>query len=202
MSGFFLGSLCMLGGYAVLMNADLIFVKHLFDPDEAGRFAQVATIGRSVIFLPMPIALVMFPKVIASGPSTRASRVTLLKAMGLVGLLIGSAVAVTVAAPWLPLRIVYGLRDPDPEQLRLLVLTVCAMAPLALTFLLMNYEIAQHRFALIGFLILCAALYIGGVVLWHDTVRQIVLVLGAVSTLSAAGFGAAILWRAGRRTAG
>jgi len=197
--GFFFRSLLMLGSYAVLMNADLIFIKHLFTPDEAGVFARAATIGRSVIFLPMPIALVMFPKVITSGPSTWDSRVTLLKALGLVGLLIGSAVGVTVAMPWLPLWVIYGIKDPEPEMISLLILVVCSMAPLALTFLLMNYEIAQHRFSMIWLLVLCAILYIGGVVVWHDTMEHVVWVLAGVSSLSAIGFSIAIVWRAGRR---
>ena len=198
-SGFFFRSLLMLGSYAVLMNADLIFIKHLFTPDEAGEFAKAATIGRSVIFLPMPIALVMFPKVITSGPSTWDSRITLIKALIMVGILIGSAVAVTVMLPWLPLLVIYGLSDPDPELIRLLIIVVCSMAPLALTFLLMNYEIAQHRFSMIWLLVACAALYIAGVIQWHDTMEQVVWVLAGVSTLSAIGFSIAIVWRAGRR---
>jgi O-antigen/teichoic acid export membrane protein len=197
--GFFFRSLFMLGSYAILMNADLIFVKHLFTPEDAGVFARAATIGRSVIFLPMPIALVMFPKVITSGPSTRDSRLTLINAMGLVVLLIGSAVAVTIAVPWLPLWIMYGIRYPEPEMSRLLILFVCAIAPLSLTFLLMNYEMAQHRFAMTGLLALCALLYVGGVMLWHDTMEHVVWVLAGVSSLSAAGFAVSILWRAGRR---
>ncbi|HMO50494.1 MAG TPA: hypothetical protein PKE26_01405 [Kiritimatiellia bacterium] len=197
--GFFLRSLLMLGSYAVLMNADLIFIKHLFTPEEAGTFARAAIIGRSVIFLPMPIALVMFPKVITSGPSTRDSRITLIKALVLVALLIGSAVGAIIAVPWLPLWIMYGIREPDAELVRLLIMVVCAMAPLALTFLLMNYEIAQHRFSLVWLLAGCAWAYIGGVVIWHETMEQIVWVMGSVSLLSAAGFSAAIVWRAGRR---
>ncbi|HMP89347.1 MAG TPA: hypothetical protein PJ991_04050 [Kiritimatiellia bacterium] len=197
--GFFVRSLFMLGSYAVLMNADLIFIKHLFHPDDAGEFAKAATIGRSVIFMPMPIALVMFPKVITSGPSTRDSRLTLLKALGMVAILIGTAVGVTIAMPWLPLWIIYGIKEPSPELVRLLYTIVCAMAPLALTFLLMNYEIAQHRFTMIWLLVVCAILYVAGVVIWHETMEQVVWVLAGVSTLSAVGFSAAIIWRAGKR---
>lgn len=196
---FFVRSLVMLGCYAILMNADLIFVKHLFTPEEAGLFARAATIGRSVIFLPIPIALVMFPKVITSGTSTLYSRMTLLKAIGMVSLLVGSAVGVILLMPWFPLWVIYGIRDPDAEMISLLVLFVCAMAPLALTFLLMNYEIAQHRFGMTWLLMACAACYVAGVALWHETMEQVVWVLAATSTLSALGFTLALLARAGRR---
>lgn len=195
--GYFFRSLFMLAGYAVLMNADLIFVKHLFTPEETGEFARAAIIARSVIFLPMPIALAMFPKVISSGPSTRDSRLTLLRAAGMVSGLIGSAVAAVFIVPWLPIWIMYGIRHPDASTMRLLVLMVAAMAPLALTYLLMNYEMAQHRFRLAWLLGGCAIAYIGGVILFHDTMEQVVWVLGAVSSTSAVGFAAVILARAG-----
>jgi O-antigen/teichoic acid export membrane protein len=196
---FFIRSLLMLGCYAVLMNADLIFVKHLFTPEEAGLFARAATIGRAIIFLPIPIALVMFPKVITSGPSTRYSRITLLKAAGLVGLMVCGAAGVIVLMPRLPLWVLYGISDPDAETIRMLKLFVCGMAPLAMTFLLMNYEMAQHRFGLTWLLMACAILYIGGVACWHDTMEQVVWVLAGVSSLSAIGFAVAILFRAMRQ---
>lgn len=191
--GFFVRSIFMLGGYAILMNADLIFIKHLFSPEEAGTFARAAIIGRSVVFLPMPIAMAMFPKVISSGPSTRESRVTLLKALALVALLTGSTVGVVVSAPWLPVWVIYGIRDPDAEMVRLLIMLVCAIVPLAFTYLLMNYEMAQHRFVGSWLLAACVLLYIGGVALWHDTMESVVWVLGVVSIISAGGFLAAIL---------
>lgn len=193
--GFFVRSIFMLGGYAVLMNADLIFVKHFFSPEDAGIFARAAIIGRSVIFLPMPIALAMFPMVISSGSSTRESRITLLKALAMVGILVGSAVAVVIAAPWLPVWIIYGIREPDAELTRLLVMLVCAMVPLAFTFLLMNYEMAQHRFRCSWLLGVCAVLYVGGVTAWHDTMEQVVWVLAVVSTISAIGFLLVIVMR-------
>jgi O-antigen/teichoic acid export membrane protein len=189
----------MLGSYAVLMNADLIFVKHYFSPDDAGKFAKAATVGRSVIFLPLPIALVMFPKVISGGTDKRDSRATFLKSLGLVVFLIIGAVGMTMTFPWLPLHILYGIRDPDPELIRLLIYVVCAMAPLSLSFLLMNYEIAQHRFAMTWLLAFSAFLYIAGVALWHDTMEHVVYVLGTVSTITTVGFCAGILLRARHR---
>jgi len=197
--GFFVRSLFMLGSYAVLMNADLIFVKHYFSPEDAGIFARAATIGRAVIFLPLPVALVMFPKVITTGPSTRDSRMTLIRAIAMVALLIVGAVGAIILMPWLPLWVMYGIRYPDADTTYLLILFVCSMAPLSLTFLLMTYEIAQHRFGKTWLLAFCAAVYVGGVVMWHDSMEHVIFVLGAVSVLSAVGFSASILWRASRR---
>jgi O-antigen/teichoic acid export membrane protein len=187
---YFINSLLLLAGYGILMNSDVMLVRH-FQPDEAGLFSRAATIGRSVVFLPMPIAMAMFPKVISSGGSTHGSRTTLLHAFGLVALLIGAAVAATCALPWLPLRVLYDVSEPTPEMIHLVRVVTLAMSPLGLTYLLLNFEMAQHRFQTIPWLLILATAYLGGVALWHDTVNQIILVLGAVSLLSAILFAAA-----------
>lgn len=198
---YFVRSIIMLGSYAVLMNADLIFVKHYFAPEEAGVFAKAAIIGRSIIFLPMPIALVMFPKVITSGPSTRESRLTLLKSLLMSGLLVGVALTVTLSAPWLPLLLMYGIHEPDSVMIELLIWIVCAMAPLAIIYVLMNYEMAQHRFGLAPVLMLCGLLYVLGVMIWNDSMKHVVYVLAAVNILSLMSFVMAIAWRLFRQHA-
>ncbi len=191
-SHYFLSSLLLLGSFGVLMNCDVMLVRH-YHPDLAGHFSWAATIGRSVIFLPMPIAMAMFPKVISTGGSSQASRSTLLKALGLVGGMIGTAVAATWILPWLPLRILYKVADPTPEMTHLVRVVALAMSPLGLTYLLLNFEMAQHRFQTIPWLLAAAAAYLGGVWLWHDTVDQIILVLGSVSLFSAIVFVVAFL---------
>lgn len=192
LGAYFIRSLVMLGAYGLIMNCDVMLVRHYL-PDEAGHFAWAATIGRSVIFLPMPIALAMFPKVISTGGTSRTSRRTLLKAVGLVGGLIACAVGATWLLPWLPLLVLYKVTDPTPEQLHLVRIVVLAMSPLGLTYLLLNFEMAQHRFGTVPWLIVLAALYLGGVAVWHDTVGQIVAVLGIVSAATAAVYVLALL---------
>jgi len=181
---YFLQSMLLLAGYGVLMNSDVMLVRH-FHPDAAGYFAQAATIGRSVIFLPMPIALALFPKVISSGASSPASRQTLGRALAMALLLIGSAVAVVWLVPWLPLRILYGVREPSAELMQLVRWVCLAMSPLGLTYLLLHFEMAQHRFTAVPWLLACAGGYLGGVVLWHASVTSIVVALGSAALASA-----------------
>lgn len=190
---YFLQSMLLLAGYGVLMNSDVMLVRH-FHPEAAGYFAQAATIGRSVIFLPMPIALALFPKVISSGASSSASRQTLGRALAMALFLIGSAVAVVWLAPWLPLRILYGVREPSAELMHLVRGVCLAMSPLGLTYLLLHFEMAQHRFQAVPWLMACAVGYVVGVVVWHATVNAVVLVLGCAATASAIVF-AAMLFR-------
>jgi|APTNR8051073442_1049403.scaffolds.fasta_scaffold00016_190 O-antigen/teichoic acid export membrane protein len=182
--GYFLQSMLLLAGYGVLMNSDLMLVRH-FHPDEAGYFAQAATIGRSVIFLPMPIAMALFPKVISSGLASAESRRTLGRALAMAAVLIGMAVLMVWLLPWLPLRILYGVKEPAPELLALVRWVCLAMSPLGLSYLLLHFEMAQHRFEAVPWLIACALAYVGGVYLWHDTVLHVVAVLGGAALTSA-----------------
>lgn len=180
---YFLQSMMLLAGYGVLMNSDLMLVRH-FHPDEAGYFAQAATIGRAVIFLPMPIAMALFPKVISSGQASAASRQTLGRALLMAAGLIGLAVLMVWLLPWLPLRILYPTTNTTPEILALVRWVCLAMSPLGLSYLLLHFEMAQHRFEALPWLILCAIGYVGGVYLWHDTVLHIVIALGTSALAS------------------
>jgi ABC-type proline/glycine betaine transport system permease subunit len=87
----------------------------------------------------------------------------------------------------------YG--DIDPQTGNLFRLMIWALTPMAITYLLMNFEMAQHRFKSTPAMIFCALLYVGGVTLWHDSAEQIIGVLAAVSTLSAIAFAVGIPWR-------
>jgi hypothetical protein len=65
--GYLSQSLVMLSAFAVVMNIDVMLIRHYL-PEEATRFARAATLGRAIIFLPMPIAFALFP-VFCSRPS-------------------------------------------------------------------------------------------------------------------------------------
>ena len=80
-------------------------------------------------------------------------------------------------------------------MIRLVRWVVCAMAPMGLTYLLTNFQIAQRRFKPAYVLLACAAGYVAGVTFFHETVWQVVLVLGIVSTLSAVVLIAGLPWR-------
>lgn len=181
---YFLKAMFMLAAYGLLMNCDVMLVRH-FHPESAGEFAWAATIGRSVVFLPMPIAMAMFPKVISAGGMTRSSQLTVLKALGMVVAMVGAGMAVTLIWPGLPLFILYKIREPSPELEHLVRMVMLAMSPLGITYLLLHFEMAQHRFETVPWLIVLAAAYLGGVALWHHSVLAIVAVLGAVAVLSA-----------------
>lgn len=176
-------SLAVLSGYAVLMTADIVLVKIFFEPELAGVFAQAATIGRMVVFLPVPIAAALFPKVVSMGPATANDRRLLWKAMGYTTVLIVSAgLACTILAR--PIWWGFTGAWPDQTTLSLLRWVVWAMAPLGMTFLLLNFELAQSRFRAPASLLVLAVCYIGLVSVWHESLFHILYILSALNITS------------------
>jgi O-antigen/teichoic acid export membrane protein len=186
MGGYFLQSLVALAGFAVLMNADVLLVKRFFGPNEAGLFARAGTIGRIMVFLTTPIAMAMFPKVASKGESGAPDWRHLLHATLYAVLLLGGAAAAASLAPGLPLWILYGDRQPDASMILLVRAMTWAMAPLGVAMVLLNFEIAQHRFRAAWGLVVCAAAYLAGVAVWHRFMWQVPLVLGPASTMALA----------------
>lgn len=47
-----------------LVSSDILLVKHLFDPHNAGLYAGLALVGKVIFFLSAPIGTVMFPMLV------------------------------------------------------------------------------------------------------------------------------------------
>lgn len=167
-------------GYSLLTSSDVVLVKRFFEPDLAGRYALVAMIARMVFFLPMPIAVAMFPKVVSnSGRSVDASR-TFRKAMlATITVLIVSAAAIEC----FPSFFIRFLTSGDPVVLTpLLRLLVVAYLPFPIFTLLLNYELAQGRALRVAWPMLAAAvIYILLAKFLHGGLERIIYTLGGAS---------------------
>ena len=191
---YFLRYMLAMLGYAVLVSADVFLVKHFFDPDPAGRFGVAAMAGRLIIFLPQPIAGVMFPKVVSAGDASERTGRTLVKAVMLVGLIVVAAAVFCTLFPVWTLWVLSG--DRLPELAPVFRAIVWAFCPISILFVLVNFELAQRRFVVAIPLLLCAAGYVTGVYLWHSSFLQVVTVLAISGTLALASAVALLPWKA------
>ncbi len=159
---YLLFSCLSLVGYGLLMNFDTTLAKHLFPADTAGLFAKAATIARTAVFLPVPIAAALFPKVATDGTLPPDTARLLRRALLYAGLLVAAAATACLLLPSLPWYILYGPCSPGdaPRAHSLVRAMTLAMSPLALSYLLLNFEMAQNRFRRPLLLLPCAALYI------------------------------------------
>ena len=111
---------------------------------------------------------------------------TFFKAVMLSALIIAGGALFCTLFPQVPILILFRDNAPTTEMIALVRFICWAMAPLGLVFILMNFELAQHRMACVVPLAICAAGFIGGVVLFHGSLWQVASVLLAASMVSLA----------------
>jgi len=175
---YFMLSMLALLAYSVLMNGDVVLVKIFFSAEaDYGDYARASAIGRMIVFLVQPLAMALFPKVVAKGVATPAHKKTLLRALLMAGGMIAIAVALCAVFPHIPLNIIFGDIASDSRSANLLRIIAAAMAPLGLAFMIVNYELAQHRFRFLFPLSACAVLFVLGIALFHASIWQVAGIL-------------------------
>ncbi len=187
-------SFIVLACFAFLMNADVLIVKRFFDGHTAGMFARAGTLGRIAVFLPMPIAAALFPKV-AGCSAEKSSIPALLKALAGAFILLAAAAGACSIWPRLPLGIVYGDWQPSADMLLWFRGLLWALTPLGLVYVLVNFEMAQKRFGACYALGLCCLAYALGVLRWRETPCQIIAALAVVGVAALLWMLAAVFWQ-------
>jgi len=170
--------LAIFGAFAVLTSLDMVLVKHFFEPVAAGYYAAAAVVGKAFLLLPVAMVQVLFPKASAGHVAEENTAALLNQSLGLTFL----AVAAGAAAVWLLAGTVilslFGAAFNHPETIQLVRWFGPAIAPLALVYVLLHYNLAVHRLRLAWFLIGDIAVLAAGLTLWHASLGQVLAVLG------------------------
>lgn len=170
---YLLQSLLPLMAFAVLMNADVVLVKHYLPQDE--EFAFASTLGRTVAFLSMAVATAMFPKVSSSGEMTGEHRKIFFQSFGYTALFVAAATLACLLIPRLLLRILFGIQDATESLMSLTRLMAVAMAASALLNVTVQFLLAQRRFGAGLTTAAACLLYLLSSACFHQTPRQIAL---------------------------
>ena len=166
-------------GQAIIMNIDLILVKHFFPSYEAGQYAAVALVGRVLFYASWAVIHAMFPVAAQEGAGT-PSRAMLAVPLGLVASIFVGFIGVLTIAPGMVMKTLFGPGFAQAEPL--LALYATGTAAYAIAVVLMAYEMA-HKIANTGWLqIVFAALLIAGISLFHHTLHQVIVVLITLMT--------------------
>ncbi len=133
------------GSVLFLINVDLLLVQGFFPSSVSQFYAAAETIGIAVVMLCVPVAAVMFPKLVRSRATQSSSDALRLTLIGTA--LIGGAAAIFCSIwPQIPLRILMpAYLDAAP----LLPWFMWAMVPVTLYNVLINNLIARERWAVI-----------------------------------------------------
>lgn len=160
-----------------LMNLDLLFSPRLLGGDAFVHYGKSATLARSVLFLPMPLVLAMFPRAVVSP----RRRMLLQPAAMALGLSVGLAAAVSLF-PGLALRLMYGVSGDG--FIRLLRPYAWAGVPLAMTTVLSQYLWARHATRPLAWLAPIAVAYAAG--LWFTAPGRPDRMIGWLAAASSA----------------
>lgn len=179
-------TLLTLGGLSCMVTLDAVLVKHYFAEGPAGAFAAVSVAGRSLYWASTAVTLALLPFVAhraggAGGASVTGgdagSRRALWYSLAIVGLLAAAGEAVFLAAPQLVVGLLFSARYAEGAPLLALYglgAACLALANVALFYLLGIGDVLVGPLALA-----CAAIQVVLVVLFHQDLRQVVVVLVA-----------------------
>jgi len=169
------------GAVQFLFTADTMFVKAYFSGADAAFYVSAGTLSRALMWLVVPLATVMFPKIVHSLARSEKSNLlgTVLLGTGL--LAAGGALGLTILGPWV-IRLIYS-KDYVSVAAAVLPWYAWAMVPLALAYALVNHLLAREQFRIVPVLLLLAAAYGVALTQFHDSLITVLKTLGAFNLL-------------------
>jgi O-antigen/teichoic acid export membrane protein len=164
-----------------LFSADTSFVDSYFGADRTAPYGAAGTLSRALLWLVLPLAAVMFPKIVHS--TAKAEKLNLLGAvlLGTSVLVICGVLGLWLLGPW----VVSFVFPPEYrlETLAILPWYAGAMVPLALANVLVNDLLARSRFQVVPFLVLLAMFYGLALTQYHDSFATVLKTLSVFNVL-------------------
>jgi len=163
-----------------LLGADLLVVRRLYDPYQAGLFAQVMILGRIIFFLIGPIGAVIFPKTATSLLNNTQPREEHVVRRGLIFgavILLAAALAISLLAP-IGFQLLRG--SSDAIVVGYLRIAVWCLIPLSLSQLILPSLFARRQERLLLEFTLICTLLPAGLAIFRDNLIHAFLVEGAV----------------------
>lgn len=167
--------------FTALINIDLVLVKHFFSPEDAGNYAAVAILGRSIFYLPGAIILAMFPMVSESHTLNKDTYGLLNKALLFTLLLSGVGLILFSIFPSQLMGLLMGKKFIAAAPL--LRIFGFAMLPFALLNILINFNLAKHSTRFVYTLVLGCLLEVFLIYIYHNTLVYVIYIMAGSGTL-------------------
>lgn len=169
------------GAFQFLFTSDTMFVKAWFPGDQTAPYVAAGTLSRALMWFVLPLAAVMFPKIVHS---TARAETTDLLGVTLIGtgvLALGGAAGLCVLAPWV-VPFVFKASWAG-EATRLIPWYAGAMVPLSMANVLLNNLLARGRFAVAPWLVGLALAYPAALSRFHGSYVTVLQTLGVFCAL-------------------
>lgn len=172
--------------FAFLSNIDLVMVKHYLTPREAGLYASVAVLGKTMLYLPSSFALAVFPMVSEAYLQDGDSYKILDRSLLCTALICAAGLAVFALFPELIMRMLFGSRFAGASGF--LKYYGVAMASMAVLSILMSFNLARGRTGFIYSLAGGSALTVAVISVFHGGILEVMvataLVFAALTTFN------------------
>lgn len=161
-------------------NVDVLLVRHLFPSPEAGLYAGVAILGRVVLFVPLAVSVVLFPKVLQQQSLVSPPWRILYQSLGLAALLSGSVALGFLLFPGLALSFALGSEYTGGRYL--VPYYAVAMFTFNLSVVFAHYYLAVERNSYL-YLLLLPHMVMMVILLYvfHGSLIQVALVLLSIN---------------------
>jgi len=170
-------------GFQILFTADTIFIKSYFAENVAGFYVSAGTLSRALMWLVLPLASVMFPRLVHSAARSEKSNLLGLVLLGTGILAVVGALGLSLLGPWI-VRFIY---KPEFVQVASSILPwyASAMVPLALANVLLNNLLARpdSKWGLAFSVFLLALAYMFALTQFHDSLITVLKTLGTFNVL-------------------
>lgn len=144
-----LGLLTVGAGSTLFMtNIDMPLIQAHFPKEVSTFYGGAETIAIAVVILCVPVAAVMFPKIVRSRATATNSDALALAVKG-TALIAGLTALACTFLPELPLRILYFNKPEMAQSAPLMPWFMWAMVPITIYNVLVNNLIARERYAII-----------------------------------------------------
>lgn len=140
-----------------LFTTDTMFATPHFSPDAMKRYVAAGTLSRALLWLVLPLASVMFPKIVHSSAKREKSNLLGIVIAGTAALAACGAAGLWIVGPWV-VKLVFKPEDVA-DTTALIPWYAAAMIPLALANVLVNDLMARKRFKVVPLMIVLAIGY-------------------------------------------
>ena len=166
-------------GQVVINNVDIILVKHFFTAEAAGLYAAAALVGRVVYMSSWSVVSAMFPISAGIRGGEGPKKDVLLTPLLIVLLITGGFTVGLWLFPNLVWRAVFGagfIHQNLSFYSSLLVLYAAATGVYSLSVVIITYEMSRKIANTAWVQLVFAGAVVAGILLFHSTLRQVVVV--------------------------
>ena len=161
--------------FIVLTNIDIILVKHYFSPLEAGYYSVAQMVGKIILFLPIAICVVMFPKIVDLYAQNKNTIPILKKSLTFVSILSFGGVIISILFPQFILNVLTG--KAELQSIPLVPIFALAMGFFALVSVLMYYHLSIHNYKFILAMVFFTFLQIILIAFFHKQLIDVLYIL-------------------------